>query len=77
VNDTTRLAREGAASLRVRNLTRHAGAVEQITADNSRMRAALNEIVAAVRLDWHEHPDPDAGHLVEKVERIATKALGV
>lgn len=76
MNDTARLVRQGAESLRVRNLTKHADAVERIAADNRAIRAALNEIIAAVRLDWDEHPDPDAGYLIEKIERIAAKALG-
>lgn len=75
MKDAARLVREGAESLRTRNFGRHADAVEQTVADNARMRAALNEIIASVRLDWDERPDPDAGLVIKGLERIAKEGL--
>lgn len=75
MNDTARLVREGVESLRVRNFRRHADAVEAIVADSARMRAALNQIAATVRLDWDERPDADAGIVIKSIERIAKEGL--
>ena len=71
---TARLVREASASLKQRNFVRHAAAVESLTVENGRLRAALERV--AERADDALGEDSGDKHMaLDEIRDVAKAAI--